>query len=76
MGLDARQYAEVLAQLAPPGVAFNSDPESNIAKLLAGMGDEFDRVYARIQDLIDESDPRTTFELLAEWESAYGLPEK
>lgn len=66
----ADDYRQVLYALMPPGPAFaESDP------LLDGLAVEFARCHNRIVSLIRESDPRTTTELLSEWETDAGLPD-
>jgi uncharacterized protein YmfQ (DUF2313 family) len=72
LGVDA--YARHLKQLLPPGVAWNLEPDSNLSKLLTGIADECARIDGRGAALIDETDPRTTFELLTDWERVLGLP--
>lgn len=44
-----------------------------VYKLLLAIGDELTRVSSRAADLVEEADPRTTLELLPEWENDYGL---
>lgn len=63
-------YRQVLYALMPPGPAFS---ESDL--LLDGLAAEFARCHNRILDLITESDPRTTTELIDEWEKDVGLPD-
>lgn len=75
MGLNAAAYAAQLRQLLPQGKAWNLDAGSIIRKLLDAMGDELARVDSRAADFIRETDPRTTIELLAEWETMLGLPD-
>jgi uncharacterized protein YmfQ (DUF2313 family) len=48
--------------------------ESRIRKLLYGMAGEYARVDTQVQKLLVESDPRTTTELLSDFEREYGLP--
>lgn len=44
-------------------------------QLVAGRGEAWGRVDARAQDLLRrETDPRFTFQMLADWERAFGLP--
>jgi uncharacterized protein YmfQ (DUF2313 family) len=43
--------------------------------MLAAMAEEFARIDGRAEDLTAETDPRSAFELLAEWEEWAGLPE-
>lgn len=44
-----------------------------VFKILQALGDELTRVSQRAADLVEESDPRTTTELLPEWEEDYEL---
>ncbi len=71
----AAQYLEQLQALLPPGAAWARDSEATLTKLLAGLAEEFARVEGRGLVLVEEADPRTTAELLGEWETAFGLPD-
>lgn len=75
MGMTAEQYARQLKQLLPPGRLWNLLAGSWIEKVLLAIGDEFERVDTRGSDLVDESFPSTTDEMLSEWEAALGLPD-
>ena len=75
MSRDAAAYATQLGQLLPPGRALPRDPSSQMGALLLAFGDEFARLDARCDDLIEEIDPRTTEELLPDWEQMVGLPD-
>ena len=46
----------------------DKSPESNIAKVLSIPAKEFAYIDARTKLLRQESDPRTTYHLLDEWE--------
>lgn len=63
-------YSNVLHGLRPPGPAM-----AGTDNVLAGLAVEFSRVHNRLNDLLREGDPRTTYELLPEWERAFGLPD-
>lgn len=76
MGLSAEAYAERLLQALPPGMAWRRDPDSNFAKLAAALATELALIDARADDLLDEADPRTTEELIGEWERALALPDE
>jgi uncharacterized protein YmfQ (DUF2313 family) len=76
MARSVEDYRQLLASLLPQGLIWPKDAESNLGKLLAALAEELARVDRRAGDVINESDPRTTFELLAEWEAACGLPEE
>jgi len=73
--LAADAYRDQLLALQPPGAALPTDPKSTWAKLLHGLADELSRVDARAGALLDESDPRSTAELLEDWERIAGLPD-
>lgn len=47
---------------------------SSLGALLKALGDLFADFHGRVMDFLAEADPRTTDELLAEWERVYGLP--
>lgn len=63
-------YRRVLYALLPPGPAFSDEDP-----LIDGLAAEFARCHNRILSLITESDPRTTEELIGEWEKDAGLPD-
>lgn len=68
------EYARVARALYPRGLAWAEGLGSNLRKLLEGQGDSWGRVDVRAGDLLAESDPRTTSELLTDWERVLGLP--
>ncbi|MGE0487324.1 MAG: YmfQ family protein [Gammaproteobacteria bacterium] len=71
----AAQYREQLAALLPLGAAWPREGDSVLGRVLLAVADELARLDARAWDLVDEADPRTTVELLPEWERAFGLPD-
>lgn len=73
MGLSAAAYARMLRALLPPGRIWRVVADSHLSEVLLAAGDELERVDGRARDLLEESDPRTTDELLAEFETALGL---
>jgi uncharacterized protein YmfQ (DUF2313 family) len=74
VALSAAAYVRQLLALLPPGAAWRREP-GTLVQLLTGLADELGRVDGRGAALIDESDPRTTFETLSDWERVYGLPD-
>lgn len=59
--------------LLPPGRAW---PRFGLlGTLVQALTDEFSRVARRARDLVEEADPRTTRELLTDWERVLGLPD-
>lgn len=75
MALTADDYLEQQQALLPPGPAWPRDEDASLTRLLRGLADEFARVDGRAMQLLDEADPRTTAELLPDWERVAGLPD-
>lgn len=75
MSLSATDYKSQLQALLPQGPAWPRDDSTQLARFLAGLAEEFARVDARTDALLDEADPRTTTELILEWERVCGLPD-
>lgn len=73
--MDADAYARQLRQLLPRGRAWQFDATSWLAKAMLAIGDGLARLDQRVQDFLNESDPRTATETLSDWESALGLPD-
>jgi len=75
MSLNAENYLQQLQALLPTGLAWAKSSSTTLAKLLTAFAEEFKRVDYRADDLLNEADPRTTNELVAEWEYLAGLPD-
>ena len=75
--MDADQYTDQLKALLPVGRLWNTFREEGTKShdLLLALGDEFEEADKRLNDLKKEIDPRTTVELLEEYEEFAGLPE-
>ncbi len=71
-----KKYLGLLQNLLPAGIAWTREKDSVLTALLEGLAVEPARVDDRALDLIDEADPRTTFELLTDWEQTCGLPDE
>lgn len=71
----SEHYLSQLQALLPPGLAWPRDPDATLTQLLDAFAEEFARVDQRADDLIEEADPRTTHELLPDWERVAGLPD-
>jgi uncharacterized protein YmfQ (DUF2313 family) len=72
-GADA--YARQLKQLLPRGALWLLESTSTLTKALLGMAEELARVDARGVDLVEESDPRTAYETISDWEEMLALPD-
>lgn len=69
-----QDYRGQLEQLLPPGILWRVKTTSTLRSLLEAVATEFARVDQRSADLILESDPRQTVELLEDWEKFLNLP--
>lgn len=75
------RYARLLARLLPQGlltqrVVRSIDEDSTVgSNLLHGLAEELGRLEDRGVDVREEADPRTTLELLSDWERLVGLPD-
>lgn len=73
--MTANDYLSQLQALLPRGLAWAREQTGVLTRLLLAWADEFARVDLRCDELVNEADPRTTFELLADWERVAGLPD-
>ena len=65
-----------MLKLLPKGQAWPRYFDSTLALTIAGLADYYGTCDARAADLLErESDPRSTVELLPDWERAWGLPD-
>ncbi len=69
------EHRQQLDQLLPPGLLWVRSPGSVRDNLLMGIAAESARFEELTLALIDEADPRTTSDLLDEWEAWVGLPD-
>ncbi len=60
----------------PPGAAWPRAAAAMLTRLLDALAAEFHRADARAANLVEEADPRTAHELLADWERMAGLPDE
>lgn len=75
MALTTDDYLQQLQALLPQGPAWSREADAVLTKLLTAFAEEFAKIDARIDALVNEADPRTTNELLADWERVAGLPD-
>lgn len=74
--LSDEDFATAAAHLLPQGGAWPRDPAATLSGFRRGLGRMLGRQHRRALALLrNESDPRRTLELLAEWERAFGLPD-
>lgn len=75
MAVTQDNYGRLLQQLLPPGSAWECEADSNLNKLLNGLGASLARLHNRALNLYDETGAAEAFETLARWEAALGLPD-
>lgn len=75
MALTEDDYLQQLLGLLPGGPAWPRDAEAVTTRMLDAIAAELTRVDDRVDNLLDEADPRTTTELIGEWEALFGLPD-
>jgi len=75
MALSTEDYLQQLQALLPQGPAWSREQDTVLTKLLTAFAEEFARVDLRTDNLLNEADPRTTNELLTDWERVAGLPD-
>jgi uncharacterized protein YmfQ (DUF2313 family) len=75
LALTTQDYLQQLRGLLPKGPAWSRDPSSLLSRILTALAEELSRIDVRIENLIDEADPRTTLELISDWEALCGLPD-
>lgn len=75
LGFLREDYLPVLRDLLPPGRMWSRESGTNLDDLLRALSYTFSAVARRGLELLDEADPRTTTELLPDWERAMALPD-
>jgi len=75
MAMTQADYLSQLRALLPPGIAWQTEGETYLDALLSGMAEELAMVSARADQLVEEADPRSTNELLTDYERMCGLPD-
>lgn len=71
----ANTYLSAQQNLLPSGEAWSRESSSTLSRLLSGLALLWAKVHNRSLTSLDEADPRTTLELLPDWEAALGLPD-
>jgi len=70
----AADYLAALQALMPRGRVWSRDPAAVQTKVLAGLTKSYETHNARANNLLIDAFPKTTVELLPEWEASLGLP--
>jgi uncharacterized protein YmfQ (DUF2313 family) len=75
MGLSVQDYLHSLQASLPKGKAWARDALARTTQLLTAWAIEFARVDQRLDEAMNEADPRTTIEKIEDWELFAGLPD-
>ena len=75
MYADAQTYLQALQQLLPPGAVWPREDGAVLTGLLGAFAEGAARIDRRMDDLLEESDPRSALEMLPDWETFVGLPD-
>jgi uncharacterized protein YmfQ (DUF2313 family) len=75
---DQDDFADVMSELRPRGLAFPRDPDSVQMKIIYGLAGIWGIDFAGAADLFltTESFPPYSINMLPDWENAFGLPDK
>jgi len=75
MALTRDDYTDQLNALTPPGRALPRESDSQWQRLTQARAGAFSRIDGRAASLHEEADPRTTLELLPDWERVTAMPD-
>jgi len=70
------KYRYLVLQLFPHGKAWNRDSTGMLYQIAEGLGVEASRIDEALIQLVEDADPRTTTQLLDEWESLVKIPDE
>jgi len=71
-----KDYCAQSQSLLPTGYAWDREPDGIVNRILAGLAVVWARVHNRALAVIEEADPSTAYETLADWEENLGLPDE
>ena len=74
MALTYKDYEHCIERLLPRGPIWNRTAGSLLDALIFSFGKELARADAKANSIINEADPRTSFDLLSEWFIDWGIP--
>lgn len=68
-------YSNHIKSLLPRGSAWQADNAPNLKKVIDILAAELVKIDNRATDVLNEADPRATFEMIGDWETMAGLPD-
>lgn len=75
MAVSQAAWLASLQALLPPGRAFTREPDSLLSKLLGAIAAMLLAAQLKLEDLLDQADPRRATSMLADWERLLALPD-
>lgn len=75
MAVTLQAWLAALQALLPPGRAFTREPDSVLSKMLGAIAAMFFAAQLKLEDLLEQADPRRATSMLADWERLLGLPD-
>lgn len=76
MAIEKERYKQLLINLLPVGKLWEPRNQPVFDSLLNSLSDEFCRIDERVDAMLLEADPRTSTEILDDWERLVGLPDE
>jgi uncharacterized protein YmfQ (DUF2313 family) len=70
------RYKSLIRKLFPKGEAWRIEPGTPFAKLADALAQEPARIEKRLENFLNEMDPRTTSEMLDNWERLLNIPDE
>lgn len=74
MAVTLQAWLSALQALLPPGRAFTREPDSILSKVLGAIAAMFLATQLKLEDLLEQADPRRSTSMLPDWERLLGLP--
>jgi uncharacterized protein YmfQ (DUF2313 family) len=75
MAVTLQAWLSALQAMLPPGRAFTREPDSVWSQMLSAIAALFLAVQFRLEDLLEQADPRRATSMLPDWERLLGLPD-
>lgn len=75
MVVTLQAWIAALQAMLPPGRAFTREPDSVLSKLLGAIAAMFLATQLKLEDLLEQADPRHATSMLPDWERFLGLPD-
>lgn len=70
------KYKSMIKNLLPTGLAWPRNEDTNLSSFIEALAVEVSRVDMRVDDMLRESYPLTSSELLTDWERIVGIPDE